>query len=123
MASYRDRNRESLRERGREYYLANRERVLAGIKKWKERNPLKLAEYKGRRRARELAATIGPVDYESILERDGLWCYLCEVGITTDDLHFDHVIPLARGGSHTADNIRPTHAKCNLRKGVRLVTA
>ena len=33
----------------------------------------------------------------------------------------DHVIPLARGGTHSNDNIRPAHAKCNLRKSSKLL--
>lgn len=35
--------------------------------------------------------------------------------------HLDHVIPLSRGGAHSEDNIRVTHARCNLKKGTKLV--
>jgi 5-methylcytosine-specific restriction endonuclease McrA len=31
-------------------------------------------------------------------------------------LHLDHVIPLSKGGADTLGNIRPAHAKCNIRK-------
>lgn len=31
-------------------------------------------------------------------------------------LHLDHVMPLAAGGTHTIDNVKPSHAICNLRK-------
>lgn len=34
-------------------------------------------------------------------------------------LHIDHVIPLVKGGSHTLENVRPSHAICNLKKGAR----
>lgn len=44
-------------------------------------------------------------------------CHICTCDIESlADLHFDHVVPLAKGGTHTADNIRPAHALCNLRK-------
>jgi len=29
----------------------------------------------------------------------------------------EHVRPLAHGGTHTWDNVRPAHAKCNFQKG------
>jgi 5-methylcytosine-specific restriction endonuclease McrA len=32
---------------------------------------------------------------------------------------WDHVVPLARGGSHTVDNLAPCCQPCNLRKGPR----
>ena len=49
-------------------------------------------------------------------------CHICggEVG-SLADLNMDHVIPLARGGTHTYDNIRPSHKRCNQRKHVKLL--
>lgn len=29
----------------------------------------------------------------------------------------EHVIPLSKGGTHTWDNVRPAHWKCNMDKG------
>jgi 5-methylcytosine-specific restriction endonuclease McrA len=34
-------------------------------------------------------------------------------------LHIDHLIPISKGGSDTLENVRPTHALCNLKKGNR----
>jgi len=31
-------------------------------------------------------------------------------------LHIDHLVPLAKGGSDTLENVRPAHGICNLRK-------
>lgn len=62
------------------------------------------------------------VSYREILERDGLVCHVCGEAITkgpghrNDALAFDHVIPLSKGGTHTPENIKPTHAICNNRK-------
>jgi len=79
-------------------------------------------EKSGRRRAQKLATQTERVDFAAIIERDGMWCYLCEKPIESlADLHMDHVRPLSKGGSHTAENLKPTHALCNLRKGARLI--
>jgi len=79
-------------------------------------------EKSGRRRAMMRETETERVDLAAIIERDGMWCYLCEKPIASlDVLHFDHVIPLSKGGPHAAANIRPSHALCNLRKGARLI--
>jgi len=63
-----------------------------------------------------------PVSYVAILARWGMVCHICTLGIESlADLHMDHLIPLSKGGPHTAANIRPSHALCNLRKGARLI--
>ncbi len=49
-------------------------------------------------------------------------CHICGDAIPgLEELHFDHVIPLIKGGPHVAENVRPSHAGCNLRKGARLI--
>jgi 5-methylcytosine-specific restriction endonuclease McrA len=35
--------------------------------------------------------------------------------------HLDHIHPLARGGSHTMDNLQITHPICNIRKGAMVL--
>lgn len=51
-----------------------------------------------------------------IVERDGSRCHLCGKHCCADEIHLDHVIPLARGGSHSPENIRVACAPCNLSK-------
>jgi 5-methylcytosine-specific restriction endonuclease McrA len=46
--------------------------------------------------------------------RDGFRCQYCG---STGDLTFDHVIPRARGGRTTWENVVAACAPCNLRKG------
>lgn len=90
--------------------------------KYRQTHPLKKRELSLRRIARKKQTTIGKVDYDAILQRDGYWCYVCQQDILSHQpLEFDHVIPLERNGTHTADNIRPTHRTCNRRKGKMLL--
>jgi 5-methylcytosine-specific restriction endonuclease McrA len=34
--------------------------------------------------------------------------------VAEEDLHIDHVVPIAKGGSDTAENVAVTHRLCNL---------
>lgn len=104
-AEYRERNREQIRKRSNE----------------RRRNdptwPLRNRENQRRRRRVDGK----PVNFAAILAEHGMTCHICGDEIPSmTDLHFDHVIPLVKGGSHSAKNIRPAHAVCNLRKGSRI---
>lgn len=133
-----DKNREKRNERSRKWREENPERAKEVVKRsrernierarkacreWQKKNPERVRELVARYNARKIGATVGEVDYEAILKRDGLWCYLCESEVESDDIHFDHVVPLSKGGEHSMANIRVTHSRCNLSKGDRLLEA
>ena len=68
-------------------------------------------------RAGRLGAIREWVDLAEILREYGLHCHICNQPIDyLDNAHFDHVIGFAEGGTHTADNIRLAHRRCNLVK-------
>jgi len=115
-------NREALSERSRRLNAENPGRGTEYSRAWRKANPEKAA-LKSRAAANRRRAKDGErVNFKDILERDGMVCHICGDEIPTmKDLHFDHVIPLAKGGPHSADNIRPAHALCNMRKGARIL--
>jgi 5-methylcytosine-specific restriction endonuclease McrA len=133
----RARIREREKLRAREYRAADPERfrkaqarhrakrpdlVRAAQERYRltDRGNLKAREKLRRRRALRLATQVEPVDYAELLAECGMFCHICSMVIVDrSDLHMDHVIPLALGGTHTRDNIKPAHALCNLRKGAR----
>lgn len=83
----------------------------------------KNTEYRDRRRAREKnAPRIEAVDRLAVVQRDKSTCYLCLRLLNSDQIALDHVIPLSRGGSHTADNLRVACRSCNSRKGTKLLS-
>jgi len=105
---------------------ANPARVRANHKAWAQANPERhtLIRRQGhtKRRARLQGQTVSTVDLAAVLARDGMVCHICTEPIESlADLHFDHVIPLAKGGPHAMDNISPAHAICNMRKGARII--
>lgn len=90
------------------------------VKEYAKANPEKFREYARRRQAKKQATQTEPVDYAAVYQRDNGICHICGLAVSLEECHFDHVIPLHHGGTHTADNIRPSHALCNLRKGSKL---
>lgn len=82
-----------------------------------------------RQKNRRRRATISfPYNELQVIATYGHRCYLCgkeidllatrKAGIPgwESGLHIDHFIPISKGGSDTLDNVRPTHALCNLKK-------
>lgn len=55
----------------------------------------------------------------NIYARDGYSCQYCGNRFPSEDLTFDHVIPVARGGQKKWDNIVTACFRCNHRKGGR----
>jgi 5-methylcytosine-specific restriction endonuclease McrA len=48
----------------------------------------------------------------------GAECYLCACPIDSEaDAHTDHLIPQSLGGSDEPENLRWTHARCNISRG------
>jgi len=105
--------------------IERHDRYTATRRAWREANIAVVRERDSRagaRRRRQKQETAAePVDYQAILAEFGMVCHLCgHVIASWKDLNFDHVIPLARGGPHTYDNIRPAHERCNKSKGAKL---
>lgn len=105
-ARYREKYREVLREKHRLY---------------DKQNPDKALERVMRRRARKKRTRIGWVSYKRIWERDRGMCYICGQRVDRKDCHFDHVIPLSKGGAHAEYNIAVTHQWCNQKKSARVM--
>ena len=56
---------------------------------------------------------------QNVLVRDRWRCAYCGERRPTEDLTFDHVMPKARGGQTTWENIVTACTACNLKKGCR----
>lgn len=119
---------EYLRAYRRNYYLQTAEKQKEKSKEWRANNPEQRRVQERRRRALEYGAITEPYTTQQVLDLYGTDCRFCGLPIDFnatpiigDDgwqmgLHLDHVIPLTKGGSDTLDNIRPSHALCNIRR-------
>lgn len=56
----------------------------------------------------------------SIYERDGHRCCKCGISDRYADLEVDHIVPIAKGGKSTYDNLQTLCHKCNVEKGAKL---
>ena len=108
----------------RKWHVENRDRRYQAVKERLATDP-EFVEYRKEvqarsereRRARKINSTTEKItkkDYEKLLVKYNNQCWICEVELTT--VFWDHVQPLAKGGAHTVDNLRPACNPCNVRK-------
>ena len=80
-------------------------------------------EVKRRKKIKSNGEVHWDISIERLLKRDGSTCYLCgESTIKGEDTNhelypsIEHVIPIAKGGTHTWDNVKIAHRRCNWEK-------
>ncbi len=109
--------------RDRRRYVNNPERKTHGAassRAWAKANPEKAnashAIRESRRRARKAGngGNVTASEWKEQLEVFGRRCAYC---LTSDaKLQMEHIIPIARGGPHTIENVVPACGPCNNRK-------
>ena len=115
--------REQNREASKRWKINNPEKSRESVKHWQLANPEKQREYEQRRYWKDpvyhrLKATARkhkclPELLKQILERDRC-CQNCWIH---EDLTFDHIIPISKGGKTEYDNLQILCKSCNSRKG------
>jgi hypothetical protein len=120
-------NPEKVIAQNRAWYVANKQRSNALTRAWRTANPEKMKAQSHRRRARKHFATVAP---PSELRAIAAWqsrireltivnCYWCSAEVNPSKngkWHIDHIVALARGGSHSAENLCIACVNCNKRK-------
>jgi len=111
----------------------NRDKTRAATLKWNKENPERMNAAARKRRAVKLQNGWEPYTEAQVLDLYGADCYLCHNLINLQaprrigkengwelGLHIDHVVPIIAGGADTLENVRPTHAICNMKKGDKM---
>jgi 5-methylcytosine-specific restriction endonuclease McrA len=135
--AWRIKNRIRLRAQEQEKRRKNRDKYTKYQSRWYDKhraqwnsyqmqrlreNPDIRREMAQRRRARRNGNGIVEVfDRQEIWVRDRGICGICKLSVDSDDWEEDHVVPLARGGTHTYDNVQVSHKRCNRKKGAKLM--
>lgn len=104
----------------------NREAESARHRRWYQNNADLKKDRVNARRSVELSAFVEAVKSAEVYRRDGYVCQICREPLDMDAVFprplspsVDHVIPLARGGTHEYANVQAAQLRCNLRKGTR----
>jgi 5-methylcytosine-specific restriction endonuclease McrA len=130
---YRLENKEKKALADKRWSAANRDKTRAASKRWRERNPEKaklvrlnneakhpfrarLKQQKRRERIKENGLFLVTQQDAQRLLSGG--CFYCG----GSSAHIDHVVPVARGGSHSIGNLVGACQKCNQSKGSKFIT-
>lgn len=131
MREYMRRMNAECRARGESFYgrwrTPEHYAALAALPKDPEKRRARRAENWQRRRAQKLAAPTESFRHVDVYERDGWVCGICtdpvDPALRYPDpmsASLDHVVPLSLGGSHTMDNVRLAHLRCNTVRQARI---
>lgn len=142
-AAFREANLESERQRQREYYRRDPEKYRARRKAWLEANPEKANAWARAHpgRVRELQRSWLEANRVKVTQRVRARHYRYDQGDLTQDqwdeivrevngkclacgadkVTLDHIVPLSRGGQHTASNVQPLCGPCNKRKFTKTI--
>ena len=129
----RDRNkrRKAMNEYGSKWRKANPEKMKEIYKKARLKNPEKNAQNARIRRARKRNSLCIPYTVDEVLTKYGSNCHICSKPIDLQapkrvgrgewqmGLHIDHLIPISHNGADTLENVRPSHAICNMTRGTK----
>jgi hypothetical protein len=120
------RNTEKYRIKRKVYNDKYKNKNLEKIRKgWREKDR--------KRRANKNKNGFEKYTENQVLSLYGKNCYICNIPIDFSaprkcgspgwqyGLHIEHVIDIAFGGSDTLENVRPSHALCNLTKAPRVM--
>lgn len=124
-AEYNRNWREEHAKYSRKWYKAHRENQIEYSRKYYEAHPEKARARNAKRRALKRNATVGDREaiqhiYDIAANAKRVRCYLCGGLIPKGERHVDHIVPLSKGGLHTASNLAVTCAQCNLNKHTKL---
>ena len=121
------------RELDKAWRDANVEKAREIEKRYRDSHPEVQRRKKRQYRARKYGSDTEKYTTQEILDLYGTDCHICLKPIDLEaprncgvegwenSLHLDHLIPLIKGGTDLKENIRPSHAKCNISKKATLL--
>lgn len=133
---YYAKNREQIKAKSNAFYHANKEKCLASQKAYcarkspeskaksnaqsaayRRKHKARYAAHSAKRRALKLKVSVNPNKITewmvSMRKRSDVKCYYCSISIQDSEIHFDHVIPLTKGGAHEIGNLAASCSACN----------
>jgi 5-methylcytosine-specific restriction endonuclease McrA len=118
---WREANPERFKEKRDAWMQAHPQSENPTRQEWMRKNVAKVRQIKKTYKVRRMGWEVGEVDYLEVLMRDGFVCHICGNDVEPDDVHFDHAIPLSKGGAHATYNVFVSHSRCNMKKSNKLI--
>lgn len=110
-----DGRKRSLRWRNR-----NLQKARASEKRWRTRNRDWTQARDHARRAAKAEVTINPrsiqIFINGVRNKKAVICYYCGSVVSGHKAHFDHIVPLSKGGPHSVENLCVSCPRCNQTK-------
>lgn len=113
---FRQNNPNKITEMTRKYYVNFGSVILARNRKWIKGHPLAAIVKSQNRRLRfaQVKRTLTTREWAIIVNNYDGRCAYCGRGEVK--MTMDHIIPISKGGEHTANNVVPACKPCNSRK-------
>lgn len=120
VAKWQASHKEQKKESKRSWRHNNRKKANAIALRWINKNKARVASYAENRRAEKFNTQnrISVKEWADILFFYGYRCLACG---TTEKITMDHVIPLIKGGEHSAKNVQPLCKSCNSKKHDKII--
>lgn len=128
--NYYNTHRDELLEQKKDYHKKNRPTLLRKMKCYFQTPAGRIVKRAGHsnRRAKMKNAFIEDIYEQEIFKRDGWRCQICSKKVNPKLKHphlysasLDHIVPLAKGGTHEKKNTQLAHLHCNISKGNRAI--
>jgi 5-methylcytosine-specific restriction endonuclease McrA len=113
-----DANPEKQKKAIKRWQEENEEQFLATRKKWRQDNKEYLRVHCINRRRKLAEGSLSKNIVETLMEKQKGICTCCLKPLN-GDYHIDHIIPVAKGGSNTDENVQLLHSRCNMIKNDR----
>lgn len=113
--------------KGSANYEKNKSLIKQKHKEWRRNNKGYFHAIRAKRRMLEASSAENLEKIKAwvahVKSKRAAICYYCQTSVSTAAIHFDHIVPLSKGGPHTVENLCVSCASCNLRKQAKSVTA
>lgn len=122
-AGYRSKCKLCYRERLLVYYKDHKTEYRQADARFRKAHPerqrqkMRVKRHRQRAILRGLTEHHSKQDRDSVLAKYGNRCLHCRAMPPEVRIVLDHVVPLARGGTNTVDNLQPLCEECNTKKG------